>query len=119
MPEASVSFAGNITNDPKVHSTEGGDRPCDVPGGRLWSAGAGAVVLHRDCVALPGRARRPIAEQEQPGRGRRPAPAAGMDRWSQDRWPARPAMRRCGTWTKHAVAFRSVVSVLVGVRSLG
>jgi hypothetical protein len=36
MAEASVSFAGNITNDPEVHSTEGGDRPGDVPGGRLW-----------------------------------------------------------------------------------
>jgi hypothetical protein len=51
MTEASVSFAGNITDDPEVHSTEGGDRPGDVPGGRLWSAGAGAVVLHGDCVA--------------------------------------------------------------------
>jgi single-stranded DNA-binding protein len=36
MTEASVSFAGNITNDPEVRSTEGGDRPGDVPGGRLW-----------------------------------------------------------------------------------
>jgi hypothetical protein len=33
MAEASVSFAGNISNDPEVHST---DRPGDVPGGRLW-----------------------------------------------------------------------------------
>jgi hypothetical protein len=55
-------------------------RPGHVPGGRLWSAGAGAVVLHRGRLAGPGRACRAVAEQGKPGRGGGPAPAAGLDR---------------------------------------
>ena len=39
----------------------GRDRPGQVPGGRLREAGAGGVVLHRDRVARPGRARQPVA----------------------------------------------------------
>src|SRR5215217_6096619 len=56
MAEAAVSFAGNLTDQPEVRYTDSGIRPGQVPGGRLWSAGAGGVVLHRGRVARPGRA---------------------------------------------------------------
>jgi single-stranded DNA-binding protein len=46
MTDASVSFAGNLTDDPEVRYTAW-DRPGPVPGGGVGSAGAGAVVLHR------------------------------------------------------------------------
>jgi single-strand DNA-binding protein len=60
MTEASVSFAGNLTDDPEVRYTEGGDAPGHVPGGRQRSAGPGGVVLHRGRVAGPGRACRRV-----------------------------------------------------------
>ena len=49
MTNGSVSFAGNLTDDPEVRYT-GWDRPGPVPGGGVGSAGAGAVVLHRGRV---------------------------------------------------------------------
>jgi single-strand DNA-binding protein len=67
MTEAAVSFAGNLTDQPEVRYTESGIartifRVAVVVGG------AGGVVLHRDRLARPGRACRPIAKQGQPGR---------------------------------------------------
>jgi single-stranded DNA-binding protein len=51
MPEAHVSFAGNLTDDPQVRYTEGGIARATLPGGRLRMAGAGGVVLHRAGLA--------------------------------------------------------------------
>jgi hypothetical protein len=51
-----------LTDDPEVRSTES-DRPGHVPGGRLWSAGPGGVVLHRHRLARPGRARRAVPHE--------------------------------------------------------
>ena len=39
MTEASVSFAGNLTDQPEVRYTEGGIAPGRVPGGGVGSAG--------------------------------------------------------------------------------
>ena len=79
MTEASVSFAGNLTDDPEVRYTEAG-----IARARFRVAisgrGAGGVVLHGGRVTRPGRARRRVPEQGQPGRGRGPAPAASLDR---------------------------------------
>jgi hypothetical protein len=66
------------------------DRPGHVPSGGVGSAGAGAVVLHLDRVARPGRARRAVPRQGQPSGGRGPAPAAELDR----RGWQRPVHRR-------------------------
>jgi hypothetical protein len=93
MTEASVSFAGNLTDDPEVRYTEGGDAPGHVPGGRQRSAGPGGVVLHRGRVAGPGRACRRVCRKgagswswvdSSSGHGRlRTAP---LGRWSRS-WP--------------------------------
>jgi single-stranded DNA-binding protein len=56
MAEASVSFAGNLTDDPELRHTEAGIARAMFRGGGARSAGAGGVVLHRDRVARPGRA---------------------------------------------------------------
>jgi single-stranded DNA-binding protein len=37
MTEASVSFAGNLTDDPELRHTEGRHRPSGVPGGGVGS----------------------------------------------------------------------------------
>jgi single-stranded DNA-binding protein len=53
MTEPSVSFAGNLTDDPEVRYTESGIAR-GVPGGGVGPPGAGAVVLHRGCLAGSG-----------------------------------------------------------------
>jgi single-strand DNA-binding protein len=70
MTEANVSFTGDLTDQPEVRYTESGIAPSGVPGGRLQSPGAGAVVLHRDRVARPSRACGRVPSQGQPSRGR-------------------------------------------------
>jgi single-stranded DNA-binding protein len=60
MTEASVSFAGNLTDDPELRHTEGGIARAVFRGGGVGPAGPGGVVLHRHRVARPGRARRPV-----------------------------------------------------------
>jgi hypothetical protein len=70
MTESSVSFAGNLTDNPELRHTEGGITQAMLPGGRVGAAGPGAVVLHRDRVTGPGRARGRDPGQGQPGRGR-------------------------------------------------
>jgi hypothetical protein len=53
MTKVSVSFAGNLTDDPEVRYNEGGIARASF---RWPSAvgGSGALVLHRDRVARPG-----------------------------------------------------------------
>jgi single-stranded DNA-binding protein len=51
MTEPSVSFAGNLTDQPELRHNEGGIAPGDVPGGGVGPAGAGGVVVHRDRLA--------------------------------------------------------------------
>jgi hypothetical protein len=80
MTEASVSFAGNLTDDPQARAHRERDRPGHVPGGSVGPPGAGAVVLHGDRVARPGRARQRVAVQGQPGGDRGPTPATELDR---------------------------------------
>jgi hypothetical protein len=79
MTEAAVSFAGNLTDDPEVRSTEGGIARAMFRVAISGSAGAGAVVHHRDRLARPGRARRAVPVEGQPGRGRGSAAAAELD----------------------------------------
>ena len=51
MTEASVSFAGNLTDDPEVRYIEGGIARALFRVAVSEPAGAGAVVLHCDRVA--------------------------------------------------------------------
>jgi hypothetical protein len=44
MTEASASFANNLTDDPDVRYTEGGDRPGGVPGGGVGPEELGASL---------------------------------------------------------------------------
>jgi hypothetical protein len=74
-----ISFAGNLTDQPELRHTEAGIARAMVRVAVSGHKGAGGVVHHRDRVAGPGRACRPVALQGQPGRGRGPAPAAGLD----------------------------------------
>ena len=80
MTEASVSFAGNLTDDPEVRYTDSGIARAvfrvAVSGRREQEPS----FLHRDRVARPGPACGAVAEQGQPGRGHGPAPAAELDR---------------------------------------
>jgi single-stranded DNA-binding protein len=80
MTEASVSFAGNLTEDPEIRYTESGIARAmfrmAVSGRWEQEASFFTVIVWRD----PGRACRPVAGQGQPGGGRGPAPAAGLDR---------------------------------------
>jgi hypothetical protein len=85
MTEAAMSFAGNLTDQPEVHYTEGGVARAMFRVAVSGPPGAGAVVLHRGRVARPGRARRAVAGQGQPGGGRGPAPTAGLDGRGQQR----------------------------------
>ena len=80
MTEAAVSFAGNLTDQPEVHYTEGGIARAMFRVADLGPPGAGGVVLHRGRVARPGLARRAVPGQGQPGGGRGSAPAAELDR---------------------------------------
>ena len=85
MTEASVSFAGNLTDGPELRRTEGGMARARVPGGRLREAGAGGVVFHRRGVARPGRARRAVVS-----RGSR---VVVMGRLQQRAWTAEDGSR--------------------------
>jgi single-stranded DNA-binding protein len=51
MTGASVSFAGNLTDQPEVRYTEGGIAQTLFRVAVSEPAGAGAVVLHRDRLA--------------------------------------------------------------------
>jgi single-stranded DNA-binding protein len=80
MTEASVSVAGNLTDDPELRHTEGGIARAmfrvAVSGRREQEASFFTVVVWRD----PSQACRRVSGQWQPRRGDRSAPAAGMDR---------------------------------------
>ena len=80
MTEASVSFAGNLTEDPEVRYTDSGI---------AWARFRVAVSARREQEASfftvvvwagPGRACRRVPGQGQPGCSRGPAPAADLDR---------------------------------------
>jgi hypothetical protein len=102
MTEATVSFAGNLTDQPEIHNTDCGIARAVFPSRSERPAGAGAVVLYRDRVARPGRACRRVTDQGQPGRGRGSASTAGMDR----RGWQRPIRLRCRPqFRKPAVEF--------------
>ena len=79
MTEANVSFAGNLTDNPELRHTEGG-----IARARFRVAGSGRrdqeASFFTVIVARPSRARRRVAVEGQPGRGRGPAPAAELDR---------------------------------------
>jgi hypothetical protein len=79
MTEASVSFAGNLTDDPEVRSTEGGIARARfrvaVSGRREQEPSSFTVIL----LARPRRARRRVAAQGQPGCGGGPTAAAELD----------------------------------------
>jgi len=79
MTDASVSFAGNLIDDPEVRHTESGIARTmfrvAVSGRREQEASFFTVIVWRD-----GRARRRVPHPGQPGGGRGPAPAAALDR---------------------------------------
>ena len=80
MTEASVSFAGNLTDDPEVRHTEGGIARAmfrvAVSGRREQEPSFFTVIVWRDQAEHAAR----VAGQGQPGGGRGPAPAAELDR---------------------------------------
>jgi single-strand DNA-binding protein len=80
MTEASVSFAGNLTDDPEVRYTEGGIARAmfrvAVSGRREQEVSFFTVVVWRDQA---GHAAESLAKG-QPGGGRGSAPAAELDR---------------------------------------
>jgi single-stranded DNA-binding protein len=80
MTEPSVSFAGNLTDEPELRQTEGGIARAmfrvAVSGRREQEASFFTVIVWRD-QAEHARA---VALEGQPGRGRGPAPAAELDR---------------------------------------
>jgi single-stranded DNA-binding protein len=79
MTEANVSFAGNLTDDPEVRSTEGGIARAmfrvAVSGRREQEPSFFTVIVWRG----PGRARRAVPDQGQPRGDRGPTPAADLD----------------------------------------
>jgi hypothetical protein len=79
MTEPSVSFAGNLTDDPELRHTESGIARAMFRVAVSGQRGAGGVVLHRGGVAGAGRACGRVAVQGQPGRGRGSTPAAELD----------------------------------------
>ena len=80
MTEASVSFAGNLTDDPELRHTEGGIARAmfrvAVSGRREQEASFFTVVVWRDQAEHAAA----VPDQGQPGRGRGPTPAADLDR---------------------------------------
>ena len=80
MTEPSVSFAGNLTDEPEVRSTQSGIARAmfrvAVSGRREQEASFFTVIVWRDQAKHAAR----VAEQGQPGGGRGPAPAAQLDR---------------------------------------
>jgi single-strand DNA-binding protein len=65
MTEASVSFAGNLTDHPELRHTEGGIAWAMFRVAVSARRDRGALVLHRDRVARPGRACRRVPDQGQ------------------------------------------------------
>jgi hypothetical protein len=97
MTEASVSFAGNLTDDPELLHTEGGIARAmfrvAVSGRREQEASFFTVVVWRDqaehaAESLSKGSRVPV--EGEPGRGRGPTPAAHLD----GRGRQRPIHRR-------------------------
>jgi Helix-turn-helix domain len=80
MPEGERQLCRQPHRGPRGPLHPGRDRSGDVPGGGIGPSGAGGVVLHHGRVAGPGRARRAVDLEGQPGGGRGPAPAAELDR---------------------------------------
>jgi len=80
MTEASVSFAGNLTDDPEIRYTAAGIARAmfrvAVSGRREHEASFFTVVVWRDQAK---HAAESLAKR-QPGRGRGPAPTAELDR---------------------------------------
>ena len=77
-------WPSHLTDDPEVRYTEVGS-PQRCSGWRCQPAGAGAVVVHRDRVARPGRACGRVPVEGQPGRGHGSAAAADLDRSGRQR----------------------------------
>ena len=90
MTEASVSFAGNLTDQPEVRHTEGGIARAmfrvAVSGRREQEPSFFTVIVWHDQAEHAAQS----LSKQQPGRGRGPPPTAGMDR----RGWQRPASRR-------------------------
>jgi hypothetical protein len=82
MTEATVSFAGNLTDDPQVRYTDSGIARATVrvavSGRREQEASLFTVIVWRDQAE---HARSP--SRRQPSRRRGPAPAADLDRWGR------------------------------------
>jgi hypothetical protein len=79
MTEAAASFAGNLTDQPERRHTDGGIARAVF---RVAVAGRReqeASYFHRDRLARPGRARRRVAVEGEPGGGRGLAAAAELD----------------------------------------
>jgi single-strand DNA-binding protein len=86
MTEASVSFTGNLTDNPEVRYTDSGIARAmfrvAVSGRREHEPSYFTVVVWRDRAEHAAR----VPRQGQPGRGRGPAPAAELvDRGRQRR----------------------------------
>ena len=85
MNEPSVSFAGNLTDQPEVRYTEGGIARAMFRVAVSGRRGPGGIVLHRGRVAGPGRACRRVIVEGEPGRGHGLTPAAELDRRGRQR----------------------------------
>ena len=83
MTQASMSFAGNLTEDPEVRYAEGGIARAvfrvAVSGRR--EASFFTVIVWRDQAEHAAR----VPSQGHPGGGRGPTPAAGLDRRGRQR----------------------------------
>jgi single-strand DNA-binding protein len=84
MTEPSVSFAGNLTDDPELRHTESGIARAmfrvAVSGRRDQEASFFTVIVWRDQAEHAAES----LAKGQPGRGPGPA-AAGLDRWGRQR----------------------------------
>ena len=80
MTEAAVKFAGNLTEDPEVRSTDGGIARAmfrvAVSRRREQEASFFTVVVWRDQAEHAAQS----LDKGQPGGGHGPAPAAELDR---------------------------------------
>ena len=85
MAEASVSFAGNLTDDPELRHTEAGIARAmfrvAVSGRKDQEASFFTVIVWRDQAEHAAQ----VTLEGQPGRGREPAPAAELDRRGRQR----------------------------------
>ncbi len=79
MTEAAISFAGNLTDQPEIRSTEGGIARAmfrvAVSGRRDQEASFFTVVVWRDQAEHAAQS----LAKGGPGRGRGPTPAAELD----------------------------------------